>query len=602
MKKILFTNNSLLISENYDIIYTDSPYVVEHNSRALYLDTLLDKEFNKKVNDICKKGFALNKKIIEYFFPKYQNKGINLINIKSEYKNIYINIIKLFNLINLYPDDEIIIGITSDELYDYNSDRPIDRYVNVYYWIAELLKIKTIKLVCKNFKLDEIHQKHRPINSWFLRLINLDKKTLTFSLKKKIKLIKPQNKKIYIYNQSSVIREIEPYLYDLGITCIEMPETNMGSYNVENTLDEKKLKDILDNTFENNTLENVFKLTIFEIYKKIIKLHLVKEIFTKKYISKLDKSIKIILTNSLNVFDGLTFSKQIQDNGFKIIETMHGIGKSFLRKSDIMLGYESDVVDVLLCFNNSEKKLFNDYDPKSIAYPISSIQQTKNIRLKKLQRFYVNKMLKISEQKNIFYPSCIYPYNNHKNDVSSRSDKWNYNFEKKMITLLSKINKKSIYKTYPSRCFIDQDTLIPYAKSFSNIKVITEKFDFRYVNIIGDVFILAHLGGASTVMWMLGLNRPIIYLHTNKFRQLNPDAENVAQKIFITVDIDRDDWENDLKDLLNKPYKKLIEMWQAKQVYRDQYDEEWLLGMNLHAGKLGAKYIDRFISENTKNI
>ena len=186
MKKILFTNNSLLISENYDIIYTDSPYVVEHNSRALYLDTLLDKEFNKKVNDICKKGFALNKKIIEYFFPKYQNKGINLINIKSEYKNIYINIIKLFNLINLYPDDEIIIGITSDELYDYNSDRPIDRYVNVYYWIAELLKIKTIKLVCKNFKLDEIHQKHRPINSWFLRLINLDKKTLTFSLKKKL--------------------------------------------------------------------------------------------------------------------------------------------------------------------------------------------------------------------------------------------------------------------------------------------------------------------------------------------------------------------------------------------------------------------------------
>ena len=41
-------------------------------------------------------------------------------------------------------------------------------------------------------------------------------------------------------------------------------------------------------------------------------------------------------------------------------------------------------------------------------------------------------------------------------------------------------------------------------------------------------------------------------------------------------------------------------MWQAKQIYRDQYDDEWLMGMNLHAGKLGAKYVNRFILENIK--
>ena len=141
-------------------------------------------------------------------------------------------------------------------------------------------------------------------------------------------------------------------------------------------------------------------------------------------------------------------------------------------------------------------------------------------------------MLKISDQKNVFYPSCDYPYNNNKNYVSSRSEK-DYNFEKKMVTLLSKINKRSIYKTYPSRCFIDQDTLIEYAERFSNIKVISEKFDFRYVNTIGDVFILAHLGGASTVMWMLGLNRPIIYLHTNKFRHIKPRRPKCSPRKFL---------------------------------------------------------------------
>jgi len=91
MRKILITNNSLLVSKNYDIVYTDSPYVVERHSRAIYLDTLLDKELNNKVKDICKKGSLLNKGLIESFFPKYQNRVIDLINISSEYTNIYIN-------------------------------------------------------------------------------------------------------------------------------------------------------------------------------------------------------------------------------------------------------------------------------------------------------------------------------------------------------------------------------------------------------------------------------------------------------------------------------------------------------------------------------
>ena len=29
---------------------------------------------------------------------------------------------------------------------------------------------------------------------------------------------------------------------------------------------------------------------------------------------------------------------------------------------------------------------------------------------------------------------------------------------------------------------------------------------------------------------------------------------------------------------------------------------EWLIGMNLHAGKLGAKYIERILNENQNKI
>ena len=48
MKKILLTNNSKLIDEQYDEVYTDSPYVVESHNNAIYLETLLDKNLDDK--------------------------------------------------------------------------------------------------------------------------------------------------------------------------------------------------------------------------------------------------------------------------------------------------------------------------------------------------------------------------------------------------------------------------------------------------------------------------------------------------------------------------------------------------------------------------
>jgi hypothetical protein len=366
--------------------------------------------------------------------------------------------------------------------------------------------------------------------------------------------------------------------------------------------DEDKLKEILDKSFENNFIENKFKVVIFEIYKKLIKRYLQKQTFTEKFITKLDKSTTIILTNAFgDTFDSLIFAKQLQDKGFKVVEVSHGLQKSFLTKSNIKT-YETDVVDMVLCFSNSEKRVYKKYDPKSCVFSISTNHETKKKRLSKLQRFYVNRMLKISDQIRVFYPSIIYPYNNANEYGDRLNDKDNYKFEKKIITLLSKIDKRSIYKTYPNRCFIDPNSLVKYAESMNSIKVISGRYDFRYINTVGDIFILTPFVGSSTPMWMLGLNKPIIYLNDPKQQSFNDIALSVIKKIFISVDIDKNRWDHNLINLLNKPYNELEEMWKAKQHYRDQYDEEWLLGSKLHAGKLGAKYIEKFMKVSKNKI
>ena len=93
MKKIILTNNSVLINESYDEIYTDSPYLVEKYNDAKYLDSLLNKsETDKAVNETRLKGYEINKNIIDTFFPNYKNRDIQIINIKIAFTNIFINI------------------------------------------------------------------------------------------------------------------------------------------------------------------------------------------------------------------------------------------------------------------------------------------------------------------------------------------------------------------------------------------------------------------------------------------------------------------------------------------------------------------------------
>jgi hypothetical protein len=166
-----------------------------------------------------------------------------------------------------------------------------------------------------------------------------------------------------------------------------------------------------------------------------------------------------------------------------------------------------------------------------------------------------------------------------------------------MINLLSNINKKVIYKTYPRRNYIDPSPMTKYAKKFNNIKVIDGNFDFRYINSIGDIFILTSIGISSTVTWLINLNKPVIFLFTNKNKFLTEESINLMKKIFIFVDRDKQNWEKEFKNILNKQFNDLKKIWDDKQVYRDQYDVEWLTDKNSHAGKLGAKYIKDFFQQ-----
>ena len=281
---------------------------------------------------------------------------------------------------------------------------------------------------------------------------------------------------------------------------------------------------------------------------------------------------------------------------------MHGLTSSFRRDTANLKAFKCSDLDMLLCFNKSELNMYQKIDPKVNVFPISSVQEAKKPRFNKIKRFIVRRKFKIRKETNVFYASNTFPLNNNRVYQLTESDELNYNFEKKMISLLSNINKKVIYKTYPRRNYIDPSPMTEYAKKFDNIKVIDGNFDFRYINSIGDIFILTRIGISSTVTWLINLKRPVIFLFSNKNKLISEEAINLMKKIFIFVDRDKQNWEDNLKNTLNKSYEELKKIWEDKQVFRDQYDAEWLTDKNSHAGKLGAKYIKNFTQKRINKI
>ena len=596
MKKLLITNNCSVIKNNYDEIYTDSPSVIEYCNDAKYLDTFLDLEYQTKIIELKKKGLELNKEIVKEFFPNYNERNVEILDVDRFYTNILTNTYKLKKLVDFYHDYEITIAVSKDELYDNNSPNTLDRFVNIYYWIAKIAKLN-IKLICENSKRFDLYQDHLPMDSWFLRLIDLDKKVLFFNFLKKINLVKIQKKKIYVYRSNNAIREIEPYLHDLGFSYVDMPKINTCNHKTSLLFNEKKIESLLDKFFGKNELETTFKPALAVIYKKRVKEYLNRELIINDYLLKLDKNNRIILTNSIYEFDRFIFLKKLQESGYKVVNIMHGLTSSYRRDVKDLKEFKCSDIDMVLCFNKSEEKMYKKNDPNVNVYPISSVQEAKKPRLNKIKRFIVSQKLGIRNEKNVFYVSTTFPLNNNRVHHIIQSDEFNHNFEIKMINLLSSTNKKVIYKSYPRRNYIDPNPICVYAKKFDNIKVIDGNFDFRYVNSLGDIFILTSIGFSSTVTWLINLNKPIIFLLSNENKILEEDAINMLKKIFIVIDREKQSWEKDLQNILNKSFKELKKIWNDKQVYRDEYDVEWLTDKNAHSGKLGAKYIKNLFNK-----
>ena len=122
--------------------------------------------------------------------------------------------------------------------------------------------------------------------------------------------------------------------------------------------------------------------------------------------------------------------------------------------------------------------------------------------------------------------------------------------------IFPKIRKTIVYKYYPSENYLySSHPYLDFLSEFSRITIAGNE-DFRYLRTAADIIVTS--SPTSTLGWVIGTKKPIVFLHSQKFDPLQ-DAETIKafRECFFLFDTDEPDWEPKLIAALHKifPYR-----------------------------------------------
>ena len=577
MKHIILSNNfeAFKKSEYYKdketVVYTDSIHFYIKYPKAIHLDKFLDDNFEKQIDIWVEKIKKTNGYIYDIYFPDLKDelfikRDINLLpfNIAIFYLKIAYKYQALINnLEKEYEDYKLILLIDECEVPEFE-ELDFRRFSNLFYMFFKFDKRDIIISKCNKkplipYKLPNI----------FTRIKNKHPFIVIFSFLKKIL---PRHKKVVgLYKDNETIQEIEPYLYLKGYSLKKIEEFK---------------SDIKVQSIESEKIYNLIKELWCHSYEKIIIYRLVINLI-KKYLSDyeffmnfdFDNLPKIIITNSLTQKNLMFFYFYSKIGKFIVIT--HAIGNGYAKKCNVLeneaFSLDIKISNFTFAKNVADEKCFNSFLSN---IPTKTIFTPYEVKSKIFFKKSVDKIMYISP---FLYYHKVY---------SSKKDFDLFKYEKSILSILGIVKKKVIYKPYPSSFLVDN-----LDKIRNDIEYIYS-IDFRYLRNYASIFIITKFIASSTFSWVFGTDKPCIYLYNKNIEILDDKIIEILKKSIFVIEV-KNNWEEELKELLNKPFEEIYRLWQKKEIYREQYDE-YLIGREYIAGKLGAEYIDKLYKGEMK--
>ena len=228
--------------------------------------------------------------------------------------------------------------------------------------------------------------------------------------------------------------------------------------------------------------------------------------------------------------------------------------------------------------------------------------QKKNIYFSTIQKYFSKKRFNLSNGENIvMHVSGLSYGGNNPNAIDGPSEAYLFGKEKILLEkVYNNINKKVIYKEYPSQRMLYQPSYSDLKKLSSNIIMVGNE-DFRYIRTRTDIIVTD--SSYSNLSWCLMDNVSIVFLKSRFCsRLISKKVEEYFNESFLVIDSDELNWESKLINLLNLPKTSLYSLWDAKKDKRNLLVEKYLCGPAGNSGLRAANFIDKYIRNSNDKI
>jgi hypothetical protein len=572
-----------------------------------YIDSIVENEYENIFKVYKKAIFNLNKKLDGIYFQNKINSPTNKINIIYDYHKRYFNLlvssITIDRIIEKNNQEMMQVDVFKEELNLFS------RYINYYAVICNELKdYFKIEFEEGIINFESTDSKFKTTPKYIIsRFLLYDFKFLFYKLISKSGFLK---KGLYLSFGSNLLKkEIETELFKYGYKPILIDNIFDGNKDFAlNNDDSKKNQDYFNEIFEIalnelNEIKFFFKnQNIFRVYVKLTSKLILESVlyvlenknFMRNKIKLLIKenpNIKVCISNGLFNRKGILLYDALNFNNISVLACQHGLtagnAKSYLQNNFIT---ENNTSDTLFCYNKSSvrtrKKIIKSNSKLLI---VGGPKFSKQIFNRKLLRLFL-KLRHSSRGKQFLYLSFNIEFNSGKGFPYTISNSKTFKNEKSILKILSKSSKKIIYKGYPTKQYLfdrEKELKLLFGKK---IKFLNNNIDFRYIRPLFDVIITN--ATESTLEWCIGSNVPIIFLYSRNTNPLeSKSVENIFENCFIFFDADSKSGLLRFKKILSLSYRDILKIWNKKQKYRDQYDEEYFLSKKKEAGKIGANLI-----------
>lgn len=165
-------------------------------------------------------------------------------------------------------------------------------------------------------------------------------------------------------------------------------------------------------------------------------------------------------------------------------------------------------------------------------------------------------------------------------------------FEREIVnTCLARLPHRVAYKPYPSLRYPDADPVLAAIAAAPNISVTGAFTDLRYV--LGAHRIIVASRATSTLSWCLLTDRPVIYIDTDDFYRLRPDAAAAFRAGTIYFDAAAPGWLEGLHAFLSQPIEVMEAVARQKTGARRELERRYFTPSRTGAGRRAGSAILR---------